>query len=811
MERPPGRGRYREKLIVPCACALSLSVLALIVITFATTFRRPFSGFFWVRGTGTISFVFAGTPADEAGLRRGDVMLAVAGEPTRLSIRRSIAAYAAPAVGETLALSVLQGGRVRSLQLRLTSPPLLQRLDSLEILFIAFCLALLGFLVWAYKPYDHTIVLFLLFTHSLATLLAVGWLAMLGQPWAFVWGILCMSLSAAIGLHFHLVFVRPGRWSRSRWPILGLYLCALAPPLAYLPSLRRSSDVDWYFLSLNGARLFAALATALAAGLLLQTYRSASLEEDRRRIRVVVFGSFVAIAPIVGLSILPEVFDPDRPFLFVPYELTLPLLLLIPVVYVAAIQRRLLRLEKLVHRGVVQLVLVASLALIYLALGVGLPRLLPWTDQPLVRGLITVFIALLFAPLRHHLQGFADRLLYGGWYDYGSVLSETTQALAGVLDAGALTGLLTERLARALRLEGAGLLLRVGQGEMAAVEGGGWPGGRASSLPLPPGGGLTLELLRASRPLDTEELTRSLAGVPLTDAERGWLSLLEVRLWVPLVQRGALQGLLVLGAKAGGEPFNPEDRRMLGTLAWSAAVAAENVQLFSALRRRADEVERLYSQLLENREAERKRLARELHDRVIQDLINLHYFLDARPVEDGGGSAQALREGLRGVIDSLRQVCTELRPSALDDLSLGLAIQGYVEEVSLKHGLKVSLRIAQDEGDRLEDLPEEVRLSLFRVLQEALTNVHRHAGARHVFVSLTAGPDEVMLEVIDDGCGFANPGDLGELIHRGHFGLAGAMERMGLVGGKLLVDSSPSGGTCLRASVRRQEPGGAPG
>jgi signal transduction histidine kinase len=743
----------------------------------------------------------AGTPASAAGLRRGDVIHAIDGEPTRLSVRRSIAAYAAPAAGETLALSVLREAEPRSVEVRMISPPLLGKLYRLEFPAIAFCFAVLGFLVWARKPQDPTVVLFLLFTQSLAALIAVGQLNAMCRPLAFLWFNLCLGLYSATIVHFHLTFPRLRRFPGRRGGILGLYALALLLPCLYLPGLREDVDVHWYFLALNAARLYSVLATLSAAGLLLHGYRGTSSEEDRRSIRLVVFGTVLACAPSLGLSLLPEIFQAERTLL--AYELTLPFLLLIPLAYVAAIHRYdLLRLERLVHRGVLQLVLLLALALLYLALAIDLPRWLPWSDRPLARALLALSIAFLFAPLRDRLQRLTDRLFYGGWYDSRSVLSEITKGLDGIVTAEKLVAALARRLAQTLHLDGAGLLLRGSEGKLGAVEGSEWPKEAASSSPLPHTGALAMELLQALRPLGHSELASALSGRTLGEEERRWLGSSEIELWVPLVRRRALQGILLLGAKAGREPFDAEDRRMLSTLAWSAAVAAENVRLFSALLGRADEINRLYSQLIRSREAERKRLSRELHDRVIQDLIKLNYLLDGGAPSPAHEASRALREGLLGVIDKLRQVCTELRPSALDDLSLGLAVSGYVQELGLQHGLGISLRLPAGGNDRLlEGLSEDARLSLFRVLQEALANVHRHAGASHVEVELIATPSEVSLEVRDDGRGFACPADLGALVRRGHFGLAGAHERMSLIGGTLHLRSDPTGGTSVRAVV----------
>jgi S1-C subfamily serine protease len=128
LEKLRERGWSGESLLVVAAGAASLYVLALIVFTIWTGMRRPLTGLFWVRGTGSVRGVMPGTPAAAAGLRRGDVILSVDGVPARLSVRRSIEAYTAPAAVEKLAVSVLREGRVRSVDLRMVPPPALGRL-----------------------------------------------------------------------------------------------------------------------------------------------------------------------------------------------------------------------------------------------------------------------------------------------------------------------------------------------------------------------------------------------------------------------------------------------------------------------------------------------------------------------------------------------------------------------------------------------------------------------------------------------------------------------------------------------------------
>ena len=786
---------FVKRSVVPVVSGLSLAVLGVVLATTWVSLRRPFNGLIWTEGSGIVTGVYPGSPAEAAGLRRGDVVLEIGGVATS-SVRRSTVASSAQ-VGDALAVMFRRDGEARWTEIRVAAPSTPALLDRLEAPLIGLCFALLGFGVWAHKPYDRTVVMFLHFTYSVALLLAVGWLTRLGLPFMFLGYNALLSLASAVMVHFHLLFPRPRAVPRLLAP--GLYALALVPPALYLPGLRQDSDIAWYTLSSNAAVACLIVALAVTAALLYDAYRTSSAEEERRRVRLVVFGTVLGISPGAAFSLLPETLGTSRRF-FVSWELTLPFLLLIPITYVLAIQRHdLLRVERLANRGVVHLVVFGVVIGLYVALVLGVPLLVPSADGPVLRAFIVLLVALLFGPMRHRLQEAADRLFYGGWYDYRSVLGEMTRGLAAIVDADTLADLLGRRLPQILRVQGASLLLPGGELGLQGVSGSGWP---VEALPrtLDRTGPLGLALVRASRPLTSTELAA--AAESTGEDDLAWLLAPYVELWVPLVLRDALQGILLLGTKPGGEPFDAEDRRLLATLAWSAAVAVENVRLFSALRRRADEVNRLYSQLLQSREEERKRLARELHDRVIQDLVNLNYFLETGPADPASrATVDAARERLRGVVDSLRRVSTELRPAALDDLSLGLAVQGYLEEARHKYGLKIALRLPTGSSDRLEALPEEVRVSLFRVLQEAVQNVHRHARATRVDVDLVLDGDAVSLEVRDDGRGFPCPEELGGLVRQRHFGLAGAQERMALVGGRLELVSGDGRGTTLRATA----------
>ncbi|MBM9458543.1 sensor histidine kinase [Nocardioides sp. zg-536] len=193
-------------------------------------------------------------------------------------------------------------------------------------------------------------------------------------------------------------------------------------------------------------------------------------------------------------------------------------------------------------------------------------------------------------------------------------------------------------------------------------------------------------------------------------------------------------------------------------------------------------------------EAERQRIARELHDQVGQSLtvvlLALKRLEDAAPA-DLREELRQVRESARTGLDDVRRVARELRPGVLEDLGLSAALSALASEVSAHGGPAVRRTFPPG----LPDLGAEAEIVVYRVAQEALTNVVRHSGARTVELSLAKLGDEVVLEVGDDGCGFDPAGPAG-----GGTGLLGMRDRAALVGGEVQV-SSTDRGTTVRLRV----------
>ena len=200
-------------------------------------------------------------------------------------------------------------------------------------------------------------------------------------------------------------------------------------------------------------------------------------------------------------------------------------------------------------------------------------------------------------------------------------------------------------------------------------------------------------------------------------------------------------------------------------------------------------------------EDERMRLSRELHDDTIQSVIALkqRVQLAQRSVTDPPsqqtlGELEVLSEQ---TIQGLRRMTRALRPIYLEDLGLATALEMLCRETGQANGLQVGFQKSGEE----QRLAPEVELALYRIVQEALNNVVRHANASKASLQVTFDPDEIMLEVSDDGSGFQVPKTATDLAPRGHFGLLGMRERAELIGARLEVDSAVGRGTKLRVRM----------
>jgi PAS domain S-box-containing protein len=227
-----------------------------------------------------------------------------------------------------------------------------------------------------------------------------------------------------------------------------------------------------------------------------------------------------------------------------------------------------------------------------------------------------------------------------------------------------------------------------------------------------------------------------------------------------------------------------------------AIVIAENITSQKQIEAELIELRR---RLMQGREMERMHLAQDLHDGPLQEVIGVSYQLKELesmiPDKTSDEQLQATQVALQQVARSIRSISSELRPSTLMPFGLEKAILSHSKEFQAAHpDLPIELDLAEDK----QALPEQVRIALFRIYQEALNNILRHAQASKVSVRFWLSEDQAFLEVKDDGKGFKPPDHWIELARKGHLGLVGAIERAREAGGHLEVTSAPGKGTQIQ-------------
>ena len=327
------------------------------------------------------------------------------------------------------------------------------------------------------------------------------------------------------------------------------------------------------------------------------------------------------------------------------------------------------------------------------------------------------------------------------------------------------------------------IMLREGD-ELVVVAGAGHVHiGDAARLPV--AGSTAGEVLAEGRPRRIADTARELLIPP----DQLGLDHASTALLVPLVYRGQSLGVLAAFDRLDGDgAFTRDDEQLLDAFAAQAATAVATAKSVEADRRRRS---------LAATEAERHRWARELHDETLQALGGLKVLLSsAIRLDDPEAMRAAMRDATRqltGDIESLRALIAELRPPALDQLGLAPALASLAQRMGAVNDLEVHADVELPDERRLGP---ELETTVYRVVQESLTNVVKHAGASRIDIAVRCEGDAVDVSVADDGIGFNS-----QRIAGNGFGLAGMRERVELSGGELSVLPGAGAGTVIRARL----------
>lgn len=420
-------------------------------------------------------------------------------------------------------------------------------------------------------------------------------------------------------------------------------------------------------------------------------------------------------------------------------------------------------------RRLLYLVSAATAAILY---GAVLATLVPLASRG---GVAAVPIALLLAataalaPAWVMLRRAVDRVVFRDDFDYAAVMAQLSGGIGARGDPREMAAFAVSQVAAALGVRGAAAIQQDASGARRLLAGWG--------------------SLDRHRPTERD------------GANPDWLL-------VPFGAEGQpVAGYLLAAEKLRHGDLRATDRQLvaavagvLGVAMEAAALRADLAQKLDTARAQQEEMQLLARRLVEAQEAERRRLARDVHDGPLQSVLAMARGAEV-PV-----AADRLRQAALDTAEELRQLASSLHPALLDDLGPAEALRTYIERLSRVLGANGP--VVELEADALPPLPESVREGLFRVAQEALHNALRHGRARHIHIRLASQDSLVVVAVHDDGQGFLMPSRPSRWVASGHLGVASMYERAAMLGGTLQIATAAGAGTTVTLVVPRPSPAG---
>ena len=316
-----------------------------------------------------------------------------------------------------------------------------------------------------------------------------------------------------------------------------------------------------------------------------------------------------------------------------------------------------------------------------------------------------------------------------------------------------------------------------------------------SPIKLSSTGALVTWLRHRDGPMTRRELEGQ-SGGPATSEELTHLDRVQVQLLVPLSHRGELAGVLALGPRTSGKPYSRHDLSGLRVLAAKTAPWVSNANLATSLGFQRNRLERLLEQSVNAGETERRRMAMDLHDSPVQWLTSAVYHVEACLETfcrgEHGKAARDLQEiqyALNKTLEELRHTAAALHPPDLEQVGLARALARHADVFERDTGVLTTFR----EHQPVPRLPDLLELAAYRVVQEAMSNVRKHARATEVRLDIGLGNGILWVTVKDNGVGFLADGDgpAGD----GHLGLVGMEERAYMASGSLGITSALGKGT----------------
>jgi signal transduction histidine kinase len=579
-----------------------------------------------------------------------------------------------------------------------------------------------------------------------------------GQP--ISQAIIRLSTAVAISGFFTLPFLFPDGRFVPRWTVFWWFFAVASVfSFAFFPSFEPHSTLLKHANLAGTILLILSLIFAV-----IYRYRRVSTPLQQRQTKWVAFGLGVSVpAFFAGDAMMRNISaTPVGIACLIGFMVVMPIAMTLPFITIgiAIINHGLYDIDVILNRTMVWLSMTIAVIATYVGIVIGIGNLFESRGGLFLSLVATGIVAVAFQPVRNRVQRGVNRLLYGDRDDPYAVLSRLGQRLEAALTHEDVLPGIVRTLTDALRLPYAAILLDEGQSLVPAAA----------------------------------------SGTPVVGVTR-----------LPLIYQNESVGELVVAPRSPGETFGPADRRLLEDLARQIGVAAHAARLTTDLQRSR---QRIVTVL----EEERRRLRRDLHDGLGTQLAAVSIQASAMRalIESDPAAAEAIaaeiRTELKSAVGDIRRLVHGLRPPALDELGLVGALRqralqygagGLQQNLDAANPGESGLVVVVDAPKDLLSLPAAVEVAAYRIADEALANVARHAAARSCTVRLAVAAEELMLTIEDDGRGLP-------LDRTAGIGLVSMRERAEELGGSLGLATGSSGhGTCLtaRLPLPTQNPG----
>jgi signal transduction histidine kinase len=769
-----------------------LSLLTLILLGWSSylSIHRPTIGVFWGYTSGVIYEVDETHPSAKL-LSVGDRIVSGNGlNASQLYKFNQINA------GDVIDLKIDRNGKELNFPIIVAESKINTIFERVVPLLIALVFWLSGNLVLAFSRSGLPATYFFLACQSAAITLGAGTISAYGPDWTKALFHLGLIWLAMFTVNLHLVF--PVRYAKKQskasrtlvWGV-GLFISAIfIASFAMELEILSNSIIWWATLFILGLSLLATLY------FLAQAYRKSPNAQEHHQVGIIILSGIMGIFPTVILTLIPILI---AGYPLIPPHYSFLSLVMIPIGYGYAILRyRMIGVDKTINRGtaysLVALFLGAIYTIMYSLSARFSPSLLNYSP------IWVLVYALIFAAMTNKLYtlflNFVNHILYGGWYDYRSVVENVSHSLGSIpSEDDAIGSVLCQTIGKSMRLDNTSLILFDGSVFV-----------------------FTDNNPKQTKQMDFEKLNNLFTRVSAKDSDDIFLPFKENIEGLTLIDVGVqddqpqyliplkgknnkLLGVFIVGKKRDGENLDENDLEILRVVVHQAQVTLENALLLAEAQEHSAKISRLHRQVLRAREEERKRVARDLHDLIIQSLVGVNYRVaemrvDLKTIQDN--TLVETQDEIRRVMTDLRQICADLRPPSLDVLGLTNAIQAKATEIEDGAPFKIRVMI---EGNEDQEISEEVKLCIYRLVQESLINVQKHSDADHVEVWVQITSEKIMVSITDNGVGFEVPERFGELTQEKHFGLVGLKEMVEAVSGEFQVNSKPGSGCVLSVEV----------